>query len=355
MARSQLHLYGVIDEAEPLRFGPPSADGPDLDVWAVPHSGIAAVVSESRPSPGDDLSKSDLVRRLAAHQAVIERVMETHTIVPVKFGTLAGGAEEARSILETGHETFVQALRALAGKVELDVVATWSSMSAVYSEIGRHPSILAARRELAAASAGDEAGAKVRLGKRVKALLEERNATLATELFEMLAAQALDCRHNVVAGDAMIINAAFLLAKGGRPPFLRALRDVDERHGGTIDFRCVGPLPAHSFSTVQVERPTQETLDAARVALELGPKASAREISEAYRVAVKRHHPDRNAGDPNVARRYQEVTEAYETLRHYAENARLPLDMEASGGVWRVTTLPRVPDSRAVPLEEIAV
>jgi curved DNA-binding protein CbpA len=42
--------------------------------------------------------------------------------------------------------------------------------------------------------------------------------------------------------------------------------------------------------------------------------ADAAEIRAAYRRLVKRHHPDHNPGDPQAARRFEEVQEAYAAL-----------------------------------------
>ncbi|MDO4558688.1 MAG: molecular chaperone DnaJ [Planctomycetia bacterium] len=43
--------------------------------------------------------------------------------------------------------------------------------------------------------------------------------------------------------------------------------------------------------------------------------ATDAEISSAYRKLAKRHHPDRNPGDPEAVERFKEVTEAFEVLR----------------------------------------
>src|SRR3954451_4293032 len=49
--------------------------------------------------------------------------------------------------------------------------------------------------------------------------------------------------------------------------------------------------------------------------LEVSPDASSEEVHGAYRRLVKRHHPDRNGGSEESARRFAEIQEAYEELR----------------------------------------
>lgn len=49
--------------------------------------------------------------------------------------------------------------------------------------------------------------------------------------------------------------------------------------------------------------------------LGVAPAASDQEIRKAYRRLVQRHHPDHNAGDPDAARRFEEIQEAYGRVR----------------------------------------
>ncbi len=48
----------------------------------------------------------------------------------------------------------------------------------------------------------------------------------------------------------------------------------------------------------------------------LGIKRSANqdEIKKKYRELTRKHHPDRNQGDPDAARKFAEIAEAYEIL-----------------------------------------
>src|SRR5947209_19556844 len=52
----------------------------------------------------------------------------------------------------------------------------------------------------------------------------------------------------------------------------------------------------------------------------LGPKrgASEAEIKKAYRSLAKQLHPDRNKDNPNAAKRFGEITHAYDLLKRLA-------------------------------------
>ncbi len=61
--------------------------------------------------------------------------------------------------------------------------------------------------------------------------------------------------------------------------------------------------------------------------LGVSPSASDDELRAAYRRLVQRHHPDHNQGSPEAARRFEEIQEAYATVR--ALRARAPATSSA--------------------------
>src|SRR3954465_14854905 len=56
--------------------------------------------------------------------------------------------------------------------------------------------------------------------------------------------------------------------------------------------------------------------------LGVSPRASSEELHDAYRRLVKLHHPDRNGGSEESARRFAEIQEAYEEVRARPRPAR---------------------------------
>ena len=76
--------------------------------------------------------------------------------------------------------------------------------------------------------------------------------------------------------------------------------------------------------------------------LEVSPGASSEELHDAYRRLVKLHHPDRNGGSEESARRFAEVQAAYEEVRARPRPERPHRAAEAAESVKeRMATLER--------------
>ncbi len=69
------------------------------------------------------------------------------------------------------------------------------------------------------------------------------------------------------------------------------------------------------------------------IRLEVAPTASQDEIARAYRRLAHGAHPDANPEDPDAARRFREVTEAYEVLGDPARRARYDATGPSGGNV----------------------
>src|SRR3954468_4388501 len=79
--------------------------------------------------------------------------------------------------------------------------------------------------------------------------------------------------------------------------------------------------------------------------------ASKEELHDAYRHLVKLHHPDRNGGSQESARRFAEIQEAYEEVRARPRPARAHRAAEAAESIKeRMVTLEReLREAQAAP------
>jgi len=108
------------------------------------------------------------------------------------------------------------------------------------------------------------------------------------------------------------MNVAFLIDKGQEKEFDGTLNQLEDCYGGRIHFRCVGPLPPYSFSTVEAKRVKPEAIEKARELLGVAERATLPEVKKAYRRLAQKYHPDKNPGGQDE--RFRELASAYRLL-----------------------------------------
>ncbi|MDI6815308.1 MAG: GvpL/GvpF family gas vesicle protein, partial [Dehalococcoidales bacterium] len=319
MQKQGKHLYGVIKEREKKDFGLIGVGERQDKVYTIHHKELAAVVSDVPMVAYSSLPQETVVRYLASHQYVIEQVMKSYTIVPIKFGTIAQVEAEVRQILERGYSQFNDALEAMSDKIELDVVATWANLDSVLKEIGEEEKIKRFRREAATKPPAETQAAKIELGKMIKLVLDDRRMETASEIVDALKECAIDYWPHEVMDDTMIMNVAFLIPRNKEREFDERVNQLNESYQERVNFRCVGPLPPYSFRTMEVKRMTFDEVDAARKILGLGEEATLSDIKDSYRNLARRFHPDQHPGDPEAQKQFEKITKAYRLLLDYCQ------------------------------------
>ncbi|MDO9527783.1 MAG: GvpL/GvpF family gas vesicle protein [Syntrophales bacterium] len=311
------YIYGFISIDEKKKFDYAGIDGGE--VYTQPYQDIAAVVSDSPSIQFDSLPKETLLLHLAVYQAVIERVMKNHYIIPMKFGTAVQGEEEIKRILKKGYDHIKTSIIAMEDKIELDVVAMWSNLDAVLRAIGEEEEIKKLKEEANSKPPDQKLEAGITLGKMVKTYINRKRAKYASEMLDALKKESKNHRTHDVMDDFMIMNVAFLINKDNKETFESKIDQMDEKYQGEINFRIVGPLPPYSFCTLEMKKVDFSDVIEAREMFGLGEESTTLEIREAYWELSKKFHPDRYPGAAEVQKRFENITRAYRLLSDYCE------------------------------------
>ncbi len=320
MAIEGRYIYGFVNKSEHENFGAIGLD--QGEVYTFSYQDIAAVVSDLPLIQFDSLPKETLLRNLAVYQAVIEKVMKSHHIIPVKFGTMVQGQEELKIILKKGYRRINTNLKEMENKIELDVAALWSDMETVLKEIGREEEIKKLKEEAASKPADQLFEIKINLGKMVKDTLDKKRDKCVSNILNVLRKEAETYRTHEVMDDSMIMNSAFLIKKDNQKTFELKVDQLDKRFKNAINFRIIGPLPPYSFNTLEIKKAEFDEINEARKMLGLGEEAETFEMREAYKELSKKFHPDKYPGDPEVHQRFEKINKAYHMLSDYCREDR---------------------------------
>lgn len=317
MSTDGKYLYGFIHTNQRQSFGPMGIEG--ADVSAVPYRNIAAVISNLPRMEFDALPKETLLRYLTVYQSVLETVLKTQQIIPIKFGTVLEGDMSVQMALEHGHEQVLASLREMAHKIELDIAALWPDLDPVLAEIGEEEEIKALKKNASGMSEDERFDLRVRVGKRIKTLLDQRRERLKNEIMDAVLPYAEAHRIHGLMDDSMILNVAILIQRDRQTPLDARIAQMDRQYDNRINFRIIGPLPPYSFQTLEIRRMDFDLLDEARKTLELPDETTVRENREAYWKLTKKHHPDRFPGDSKSQKHFEKINGAYKLVSGYCK------------------------------------
>lgn len=345
MKEESKYIYGVIGTGDHKDFGPIGLSAAEDTVHTISYKDLAAVVSNSPSIDYTTLDKESLMRQLAAHQAVIEKVMEDHSVLPIKFGTRVRSTWEVEEVLKTAYGEFKKALEAIDGRIELDLVALWNSDAVFRDVLNEEADIRELQRAISLEPSTESLEDRIMLGKMVALALDKRRDKYSAEILDFLKEYTEDFRVNRTVADKMITNLAFLMRRDGQKRFDDRVKELDRRYADKIDFRCVGPLPPYSFSTIVVERMKFEMVDLARKILGLDEEATLSEIKEAHRKLALQYHPDKSSADGGEEKWFCKITQAYRVLTDYCEHYRYSFREEDVGKSIVVTKLELMQDT----------
>jgi hypothetical protein len=197
-----IELLAITDDATP----------PAPPLVAV-HSGGLSALCAPAGDPDEPLSADALWRR----EAVIEELMETRDLLPVRYGTRVADEAAAADALAERRDELEAGLARVRGAVELAVRVHGDDPEPA-------PSAAASGREYLRARIG-----------RTQA---------AARLHEPLAALARD---SVVQSGAELLRAAYLVERDAVGAFVARGHELQREHPA-LAVLCTGPWPPYSFA-----------------------------------------------------------------------------------------------------------
>ncbi len=250
MEREAKYIYCIIGATQDRTFGPIGLGDRGDEVCTIGIDDLAMVIS-NHPLTRLVVNRENIL----AHEKVIEEVMKEYVVLPVRFCTIATGADEIRSLLSRRYREFKNLLKDMDHKVELGVKGLWRDMNAIFKEItAENSEIGKMKRRLKGDKEQKHMEAKVELGKLVQDALKRKKDEEAEKVVDALRASAFDYTLNHTAGDEMFMNASFLVSKGREKEFDNIMDDLGEKYKGRTRFLYAGPLPPYNFVNITIRQ-----------------------------------------------------------------------------------------------------
>lgn len=243
MKHSGKYIYGIIATEEAPNFGPMGVGGHHDEVTTLGAKGLAAIVSNASM---DHYVVSR--ENLSAHTRVVEKVMESYTVLPMRFCTVAETADEIVAFLEKNSRELKNKLKDMDDKVEVNIKIVWRDMRQIYEEIVKENRKI---RELKA-KGGKDRQSLIHAGELVATALEEKKAVEGEEYLRPLKKKAKDWKENEGNADEMVVHAAFLVEKAWLKEFDHVVEKMGDELRERLRIHYVGPMAPFSFVNLQL-------------------------------------------------------------------------------------------------------
>lgn len=233
-----IYCYGVT-WAEAARSQQAAGLG-GKTVEPVRYEDLAALASEAPPGKVR-ARRADLM----CHFDVLSTAFERGAVIPLRFGMVFDNeATLVEELLKPRHEELAGLLRELRDRVELRVTAHYRE-EAILAEVIRENSRVARLR-------GQSSQAlQIELGELVAAELQARTNRDARMILDRLRSLSLDVEVDEESIEHQVLRASFLVDRKRLTAFDAAMDDLASGQAGRIDFKYVGPLPPHSFVSLE--------------------------------------------------------------------------------------------------------
>ena len=250
-----LYVYGIVDPGA-LDAAPPVKAVDPRNPPALFEAGqLTAIVSEVDVTEFEgealerNVSNPDwLEAKVRAHESVLDRIVASATVVPMRFGSIFSTADGLRRMLAENAPALRASLDRVRDRSEWGVKVYCDQRSLIHQLAGPSKESRSGRGYLLQKSAE----------LRAQADAAEAAAVVARDVHASLEAFADDATTMTPRGNdpqPVILNGAYLVRNEERERFMRKVEDLQKDHGSTYAFEVTGPWPPYNFTSADVSGP----------------------------------------------------------------------------------------------------
>ncbi len=246
-ASGRNYLYAIVTGGEPRAY--PSLGIEGKDVYTITDGRVAAVVSsltssKIRPERAN----------LRAHQAVLKRLIDDTTPLPMAFGTIADNPQAIHKILVQNRRAFDEQLTRVAGKVEMGLRVTWDVPNIFEYFVNTHTELRLVRDRLMSARHEFTQEEKIELGRMFDRLLNEDRDEHTAKVERVLAPLCVEFKANPCRNEHEVINLACLVKRDAQETFSTGVFAAAKFFDNNFSFDYSGPWAPHNFVELDLEQ-----------------------------------------------------------------------------------------------------
>jgi hypothetical protein len=308
MDKTRKYVYGIVGSANEESFGCIGID--NSEVCVVRYEDIGTAVSDVPESFKIDIEEAGV------HEKALQKIMETHTVIPIGFGVVAKDETEIRNVLKRARKKFQHILKDIDHKVQINVKISWNKAILV-SILEENEEIRTLSREM---KENNDQSLRIELGRKVKSALDRKKNECMENIEVALKSLADGFKENKVLDQDTLMRASFLVDKRREQEFNDGLEELERKYRGKLEFEGIGPLPPYNFTNLEMKKIDFNAVEEARRILDLGQETSMSEVNSAYNLLVRECHPDLHPDDSLAEEKFKKLKNAHELLTKYCEH-----------------------------------
>lgn len=242
-AQYSKYLYCIVKAKVPWnKFKLKGLEGKDIRV--IQGAGLSCFISDTL-ADHYPLWREHII----AHQGPIEEIMKHYDVLPFSFSNIAKTADQVRErILKERKDEFKELFQKYQGKTEIGIKVLWKDMKSVFQEIAQDSPEFQHLKKNSRLSYQK----KIAAGELVAKLLKEKKSAGAIAILDHAKDLHDGYKELEQIGEKMILNAAFLINKGGEKKFYQKIQEFIKEHK-ELKIHYSGPFPLYNFVNLAIQ------------------------------------------------------------------------------------------------------
>jgi hypothetical protein len=238
-----LYVYGLM-RADDVRDGlglEPGGRLPPVEV--IVSDGLATLVGQVQSEPVR-LQREALL----AHSDVLQEAFKHGPVLPLRFGTVVSDAQALeRDLVGPRKAQWTAQLEGFAGKGEYQLKVSYRERELLRLILSQDPGLQRSAQSIRGMPAEASHFQRINLGERINAAVEARRDGDAHALNAELEPLAVAVEIGAPQQPTMVLNASYLVASDSFERFDKTAEQLAQQRGELMEFKLIGPMPAHSF------------------------------------------------------------------------------------------------------------
>lgn len=242
------YLYAFIDASRVPAIGEIGGIGLDgAEVVTLVRDEVAAVLSSAPPSP-----LRPERRHLMAHQAVINKLMEYCTPLPVAFGIIADDQDHLRALLEEHQTDLKTQLSKVQDTFEYSIKASWTAENIFEYLVGVREELSRGRDRIFGAGREPTRDEKIALGQLFEQVLGDEREELSAAFEAEISASCADVRREECRDERQVSHLVCLVPRDGEEDFERTVQSLAAKFDDNYRFEYSGPWAPYNFVNLKL-------------------------------------------------------------------------------------------------------